>query len=118
ELISFLATIINTQAWTSIEDPKIDNDTQCSFDILWCPLQRIYKAFDCRVQRYLVQGIVNAIEDSNILKHKYQIDFEATIPSGAETCFFSIKRKEEGESSNWEAHSKELAQKALKEYKP
>ncbi|MFX1432042.1 MAG: hypothetical protein ACFFCY_17885, partial [Promethearchaeota archaeon] len=49
ELMSFLATIINTQAWTSIEDPKIDNKDTCSFNILWCPLQDIYSAFDCRV---------------------------------------------------------------------
>ncbi|MFX1437443.1 MAG: hypothetical protein ACFFAA_09685, partial [Promethearchaeota archaeon] len=41
ELMSFLATIINTQAWTSIEDAKIDNKDTCSFNILWCPLQDI-----------------------------------------------------------------------------
>jgi len=41
ELMSFLATIINTQAWTSIEEPKIDNEDRCSFNILWCPLQDI-----------------------------------------------------------------------------
>jgi hypothetical protein len=59
ELMSFLATVINTQAWTSIEDPIIENKDKCSFDILWCPLQDVYSAFDCRVQRYLVQGIIN-----------------------------------------------------------
>ena len=31
ELISYLATIINTQSWTSIEDPRIDTEEQCSF---------------------------------------------------------------------------------------
>ena len=54
ELMSFLATIVNTQAWTSVEAPLIDSDDRCSFDIIWCPLQDVYKAFDCRVQRYLV----------------------------------------------------------------
>lgn len=116
ELMSFLATIINTQAWTSIENPKIHDETQCSFDILWCPLQRIYKAFDCRVQRYLVQGIINAFNDSKILKHEYQIDFKSTIPAGAETCHFSIVRKVAGEQDKWEDYSEKLAQKALRKY--
>ncbi|MFX0010142.1 MAG: hypothetical protein ACFE9R_07500 [Candidatus Hermodarchaeota archaeon] len=117
ELMSFLATIINTQAWTSIEAPKIQSDTLCSFDILWCPLQRIYKAFDCRVQRYLVQGIINAFNDSKILKHEYQIDFKSTIPAGAETCYFSIVRKVAGEKDKWEDYSEDLEQKALRKYK-
>ena len=116
EVMSFLATIINTQAWTSIEDPKIHDETYCSFDILWCPLQRIYKAFDCRIQRYLVQGIINAFSDSKVLKHEYQIDFKSTIPAGAETCHFSIVRKVAGEQDKWEDYSEKLAQKALRKY--
>jgi len=63
ELMSFLATIINTQAWTYIEDSCIDKEDQCSFDLIWAPLQDIYKAFYCRVQRYLVQGILIALRD-------------------------------------------------------
>ncbi len=114
ELMSYLATIINTQAWTSIEDPKIDSEHKCSFDIIWCPLQRIYKAFDCRVQRYLVQGIINAFKDSNLLKSDYQIEFKSTIPSGADVCSFSIRKKEEGEPDIWAEYSKDLAEKALK----
>jgi hypothetical protein len=117
ELMSYLATIINTQAWTSIEDPKVDNDYQCSFDIIWCPLQRIYKAFDCRVQRYLVQGIINAFMDSGLLKYDYQIEFKSTIPSGAETCSFSIIRKQEGEPDKWEQYSRNLAEKSLRDFK-
>ena len=92
ELISFLATIINTQAWTSIEDPRIDND-QCSFDIIWCPLQDVYSAFDCRVQRYLVEGIINAFRDSGTLDSDFQIEFKKTIPavlSGSMSNFFRI----------------------------
>lgn len=114
ELMSFLATIINTQAWTSIEDPRIDGDKQCSFDILWCPLQIVYSAFDCRVQRYLVQGIINAFRDSNILEKEYQIEFTKTIPAGAECCTFIISEKKPGESDKWEAYSKMLEKKALK----
>jgi hypothetical protein len=113
ELMSFLATIINTQAWTSIEDPRIDNENQCSFDIIWCPLQDIYKAFDCRVQRYLVQGIINSFRDSGVLNNKFQVEFKTTIPAGANTCFFEITKKKQNESDKWEEYSKILEKKAL-----
>jgi hypothetical protein len=113
ELMSFLATIINTQAWTSIEDPRIDNEEQCSFDIIWCPLQDVYKAFDCRVQRYLVQGIINAFRDSGVMQHEYQVEFKSTIPAGAETCLFHITKKDPNEKDKWEEYSKALEKKAL-----
>jgi len=117
ELISFLATIINTQAWTSIEKPEILNDEICCFDILWCPLEDVYQAFDCRVQRYLVQGILNAFRDSGILKSDYQVYFKSTIPAGAKTCKFIIRRKKPGEIDEWEDYSKKLEQRALKNIK-
>ena len=113
ELISFLATIVNTQAWTSIEDPRIDNEEQCSFDIMWCPLQDVYKAFDCRVQRYLVQGIINAFRDSGVLQNEYQVEFKTTIPAGAETCLFQITKKNSNEKDKWDEYSKVLEKKAL-----
>ena len=113
ELMSFLATIVNTQSWTSIEDPRIDNEEQCSFDIVWCPLQDIYKPFDCRVQRYLVQGIINAFRDSGVLQHEYQVEFKTTIPSGAETCLFKITKKKPNEKDKWDDYSKVLEKKAL-----
>ncbi|MFX1357182.1 MAG: L-2-amino-thiazoline-4-carboxylic acid hydrolase [Promethearchaeota archaeon] len=113
ELMSFLATIVNTQAWTSIEDPRIESEDKCSFDIIWCPLQDVYKAFDCRVQRYLVQGIIDAFRDSGILKADYQIEFKHTIPAGANTCLFNIIKKNPEELDRWESYSKKLEQKAL-----
>ncbi|MFX0076610.1 MAG: L-2-amino-thiazoline-4-carboxylic acid hydrolase [Candidatus Hermodarchaeota archaeon] len=113
ELMSFLATIVNTQAWTSIEDPRIDNEKKCSFDIIWCPLQDIYKAFDCRVQRYLVQGITNAFRESGVLDSEYQIEFRKTIPAGADTCLFEITKKKLNEKDKWEEYSKILEQRAL-----
>ncbi|MBY8978798.1 MAG: hypothetical protein KGD72_00275 [Candidatus Lokiarchaeota archaeon] len=113
ELMSFLATIVNTQAWTSIEDPRIDNEEQCSFDIIWCPLQNVYKAFDCRVQRYLVQGIINAFRDSGVLQHEYQVEFKTTIPAGAKTCLFHITKKNPNEKDKWEEYSEVLEKKAL-----
>jgi len=113
EIMSFLATIINTQAWTSIEEPTIDNEDECSFNILWCPLQDIYNAFDCRVQRYLVQGIIDYFRD-NVFKSDFQIEFQSTIPAGAEFCRFIIKRKKPGEPDIWETYSRILEQRALK----
>lgn len=113
ELMSFLATIVNTQAWTSIEDARIENEDECSFDIIWCPLQDVYRAFDCRVQRYLVQGIINAFRDSGILKADYQIEFKHTIPAGANTCLFKVTKKKQGEIDKWESYSKKLQRKAL-----
>jgi len=114
ELMSFLATIINTQAWTSIEDPRIENDKKCSFDILWCPLQDVYKAFDCRVQRYLVQGIIDAFRESGIIDADFQIEFKSTIPAGADFCRFIITEKQSGQDDKWENYSKLLERKALK----
>jgi len=113
ELMSFLATIVNTQAWTSIEDPRIDSENQCSFDIIWCPLQDVYKAFDCRVQRYLVQGIIDAFRDSGVLSNDFQVEFKKTIPAGAKTCYFEFTKRKQDESDKWEDYSKILEKKAL-----
>ncbi len=113
ELMSYLATIVNTQAWTSIEDPRIDSEDECSFDILWCPLQDVYSAFDCRVQRYLVQGIIDYFRD-NIPNADFQVEFKSTIPAGAEKCRFIMQRKKPGEPDKWENYSKLLERKALK----
>ena len=114
ELMSYLATIINTQAWTSIEDPRIENEEKCSFDILWCPLQDVYSAFDCRVQRYLVQGIINYFRDHVFDNSDFQIYFKSTIPAGAECCEFVIEKKKPGEPDKWKSYSKQLEEKALK----
>ena len=117
ELMSFIATIINTQAWTSIEDPTIDNEEQCSFNILWCPLQDIYRAFDCRVQRYLVQGILDAFREKNPFNKDFQVEFTQTIPAGAKYCRFVITEKKPGEVDKWEGYSKILEEKAMKRLK-
>jgi len=116
ELMSYLATIINTQAWTSIEDPVIESEDRCSFDILWCPLQDVYSAFDCRVQRYLVQGILDYFRD-HVFSSEFQVEFTSTIPSGAKTCKFIIQRKNAGEADKWETYSKTLERKAMEKLK-
>ncbi len=114
ELMSFLCTIVNTQAWTSIEDPRVDAEDKCSFDILWCPLQDVYKAFDCRVQRYLVQGIIDAFKEFSLTGKEYQVEFTKTIPAGGECCSFVLSEKKPGEPDMWEDYSKLLEKRALK----
>ncbi|MHA2390422.1 MAG: hypothetical protein ACXAEX_00495 [Promethearchaeota archaeon] len=117
ELMSFLATIINTQAWASIEEPNIDTEDQCSFNILWCPLQDVYSAFDCRVQRYLVQGIIDAFRDLSPFDVDFQVEFTQTIPAGTEFCRFIIERKQPGDQDKWEGYSRLLELKALERMK-
>ncbi|TFF98710.1 MAG: hypothetical protein EU541_06515 [Promethearchaeota archaeon] len=117
ELMSYLATIINTQVWTSIEDPIIEDEDKCSFDILWCPLEDEYSAFDCRVQRYFVQGIVDYFRDNVFEDSDFQIYFTSTIPSGAETCNFVVEKKKPGDPDKWEEYSAQLEKKALKNRK-
>lgn len=114
ELISYFATIVNTQIWASIEEPTIDNEEKCSFNILLCPLQDVYKAFDCRVQRYLVQGCINAFRDLNPIKIDHQVEFTQTIPSGADFCRFIIGCKNPGDNDKWEIYSRILEEEALK----
>lgn len=115
ELVSFIATKINTVCWTSVEDPHIINDEKCEFDILWCPLEDIYKAFDCRVQRYLVQGILDRIRE---LYHNidFDIEFLSTIPAGSKTCKFQITKKQQNTPDKWKLFSEMLEQRALKRW--
>jgi len=117
ELISFIATIINTQAWTSIEEPTIDSEDQSSFNIIWCTLQNIYRAFDCRIQRYLVQGIIDAFREKNPFGKDYQVEFTQTIPAGKDFCRFVINKKKSGEPDKWETYSKLLERKAMNRLK-
>jgi len=115
EFMSFFTTILNTQPWTSIEDPQINNKDECSFDILWCPLQDIYSAFDCRVQRYLVQGFINYFREI-YSKSDFQIEFKSTIPAGAKCCRFVITRKKPGETDKWEIYSNIIEKRAMKRF--
>ena len=63
EIVSFFATVVNTIFYASLEEPRIESEERISFDITWCPHQDHYSAFDCRVQRYMVQGMLDALFD-------------------------------------------------------
>ncbi len=112
EFTSFYATVINRIAYASLEDPKLDSDGQVSFDILWCPHQDHYEAFDCRVQRYFVQGMIEAARDFTVMRG-WEVRFDSTIPAGAPTCHFTLWKPTEGERAEWENYTRLIEAKAL-----
>jgi hypothetical protein len=112
EFVSFYATVVNRIAYASLEEPRIEDDDKVSFDIVWCPHQDHYKAFDCRVQRYFVQGMVEAARDIT-QRWGFEVRFDTTIPSGAPTCHFTMWRASPDEKTQWEAYTKLVEQKAL-----
>jgi hypothetical protein len=118
EFVSFYATVINRIAYASLEDPKIDSDGKASFDILWCPHQDHYQAFDCRVQRYFVQGMVDAAQEfargrSDAAGFPFEVRFDSTIPAGAPTCHFTMWQASDEERAQWQAYTRVLEQRAL-----
>jgi hypothetical protein len=113
EFISAYASWVNREIYASPEDPRIEDENHCSFDILWCPHQDSYRAFDCRVQRYLVQGMIDAVREK-FPEYDFQVEFKNTIPAGADVCTFVIWRKRPGEEDSWGRYSESLAKKALK----
>ncbi len=114
ELVSFYATVINRIAYASLEAPKVDSEEQASFDILWCPHQDHYKPFDCRVQRYFVQGMIDAakelLDDQDF---DFEVRFDSTIPAGASTCHFTMWRADEEDKERWRRYTEQLEEKAL-----
>jgi hypothetical protein len=112
EFASFFATVVNRIAYASLEDPRIDSPGEVSFDILWCPHQEYYGAFDCRVQRYFVQGMLDAAKETGLMGD-WQVRFTRTIPAGAETCRFVLWKATAQEKSEWEKYSDALSRKAL-----
>ena len=112
EFISSFASWINREIYASPEAPRIEDEDHCSFDILWCPHQDSYRAFDCRVQRYLVQGMIDAVKEK-YPQYDFQVRFSRTIPAGADVCTFEIWRGKKGEVDDWETYSASLAKKAL-----
>jgi len=112
EKISFLASWVNRNVYASPDVPKIISDKECTFDILWCPHQDIYTARDCRIQRYIVEGILDSFNAKD-----YNIEVTKLIPMGDDTCHFRIWKKEKGEEDIWRARSRALAKREIQEKK-
>ena len=113
EFVSFYATVINRIVYASLEDPKIDSDDKATFDIVWCPHQDHYGAFDCRVQRYFVQGMTDAARDFGGKYGFFQVRFDTTIPSGSPTCHFTMWKASDEEKEEWGKYTALLEEKAL-----
>jgi hypothetical protein len=112
EFVSFYATVLNRIAYASLEKPRIDAEDRVTFDIVWCPHQDHYGAFDCRVQRYFVQGMIEAAREFSKL-WDFEVRFDDTIPAGAQTCHFTLWRAKGAEKAEWERQTRILEQKAL-----
>jgi len=112
EKISFLASWVNRNVYASPDVPKIVSDRECIFDILWCPHQDIYTARDCRIQRYIVEGILDSFNAKD-----YNIEVTKLIPMGDDTCHFRIWKKEKGEEDVWRARSRVVAEREIQEKK-
>jgi len=112
EFASFYATVINRIAYASLEAPRIEADGTATFDILWCPHQDHYGAFDCRVQRYFVQGMLDAAREK-AGELGFDVRFDTTIPSGAPTCHFTMWKPSEAERAEWTDKTKAIEAKAL-----
>jgi len=112
EFVSFFATVVNRIAYASLEEPRIDADDKVTFDIVWCPHQDHYGAFDCRVQRYFVQGMIEAAQEITG-KMGFEVRFDTTIPSGAPTCHFTLWRATEDEKAQWDDMTRLIEDKAL-----
>ncbi len=116
EFVSFYATVLNRIAYASLEAPRIDSRDQATFDILWCPHQDHYGPYDCRVQRYFVQGMIEAGKEFAAWKG-FEVRFDTTIPSGAPTCHFTMWKPTELEKGAWMKKTKELEQTSLERAK-
>lgn len=112
EFTSFYATVINRIAYASLEAPRIDGEDKVTFDIVWCPHQDHYAAFDCRVQRYFVQGMIEAAKEL-AGKFGFEVRFDSTIPAGAETCHFTLWKAGANEKTEWDGYTQLLNKKAL-----
>lgn len=112
EFASYFATVINRVAYASLEDPRVDSPKEVSFDILWCPHQDYYSAFDCRVQRNFVRGMLDAAREKGLMGD-WQVRFTQTMPAGAETCRFVLWKADAQEKSEWEKYSEALDERAL-----
>lgn len=116
EWISFYATVINRIAYASLERPTIEHDAKASFHIEWCPHQDHYAALDCRVQRYFVQGMIDAAMDYMREQGReavWDVVFTATIPAGAPTCHFEIERGSPETARKWAEYTRLIEDKAL-----
>jgi hypothetical protein len=112
EVASHFASWINEVVYASIEKPRVSGEN-ADFDIHYCPHEDVYGAFDCRVQRYLVEGMLTAGRRMFGGGDELDVAFATTIPSGAATCHFDIVPRPAGGGDAWTDYSNRLRDRAL-----
>ena len=113
EFVSFFATVVNRIVYASLEAPRIDSEGVVTFDILWCPHQDHYATFDCRVQRYFVQGMLDAAAELTG-RFGWTVKFDSTIPAGAPTCHFTLWNPTDDERAQWARDTQLIEARALR----
>jgi len=111
EMTSLIASWINEVCYASIEKPRITGDG-ADFDIHYCPHEDVYGAFDCRVQRYYVEGMIAAGRRA-FGSSMFDVRFTSTIPSGSSVCHFDMFPKSDDQSDEWNDYSERLRSRAL-----
>jgi len=116
EVASLMTSWINEVLYASIEEAFIKNEDKAGFHICYCPHQDVYRPFDCRVQRYFVEGTMQAARELWGDRGNFDAFFRYSIPQGRDTCLFEMKRRE-GEADRWRQYSEELQHRALERVK-
>ncbi|MBW2021547.1 MAG: hypothetical protein JRI51_01515 [Deltaproteobacteria bacterium] len=81
--------------------------------VIRCPHQHRYTAFDCRVQRYFVEGMLDALRDHGYGNFTARV--ETLIPEGAKSCHFVVEKLEGETGKNpWHEYSDKLGDKFSK----
>jgi hypothetical protein len=111
EITSLIASWINEVCYASIEKPRVDGE-QADFDIHYCPHEDVYGAFDCRVQRYFVEGMIAAAR-REFGSSMFDVRFTSTIPSGSSVCHFDMFPKDDASKDEWNEYSNRLRDRAL-----
>jgi hypothetical protein len=111
EITSLFASWVNEVCYASIESPNVGEET-ADFDIQYCPHEDVYGAFDCRVQRYFVEGMIAAAR-RRFGSSMFDVSFSSTIPSGSRVCHFDLFPKAEDAPDTWNEYSERLREKAL-----
>jgi hypothetical protein len=109
EITSLIASWINEVCYASIEKPRVAGD-RADFDIHYCPHEDVYGAFDCRVQRYYVEGMIAAAR-RRFGSSMFDVRFTSTIPSGSHVCHFDMFPKDAADE--WNDYSERLRGRAL-----
>ena len=112
EITSLIASWINEVCYASIEKPRVSGDG-ADFDIHYCPHEDVYGAFDCRVQRYYVEGMIAAGRRA-FGSGMFDVRFTSTIPSGSSVCHFDMFPKGDPTADEWNAYSDRLRDRALR----